>query len=908
MHRIQVLRSSSGNRGSRGGGGEIEELEPLDVAGASSDTSLWGSPSMEPEEKIYVAVGKEFKESKSTLVWTLQNFPRDKKLVLVHVHRPAQLINMMGAWVPASRLTGQQVNAHRLLEKEKMNKALDEYLALCANTKVQAEKLVIDMDDVAKGLLILIAQHGITKLVMGAAADRQYSKKMKEPKSKKAVTLQKEAPPSCSIWFVCKGHRICNRTTDWDDGKLPSTSTSPSSMSVQSEPFRKSRSQVNPISLPQEAFRHNRSWSDTYDSHAHRRETIGGLPREDPIRTVPQSLVNTEGNNIDVWEGISRKSSLSSDQSSLSPSDETNSFISASVPRYEDSENGSVMLPSLHESEEHFQVSSLRDEQEDESIEDDIYRRLRLAFAEAENSKHEAYEESRRRQRAERDCLEAVRKAKVAENSYAKELKRRKYVEEIVAREKLELDNLKCQLHEVTEELRKAHEQKSALEIQVSNADHVHRGLEEKLLAAQHFINSLQAERHELQRERDDAIKSKELLLEKEEINVGNRPGQNFSAFTYFELEQATNKFGNELKIGEGGYGSVYKGVLRHTTVAIKKLCTQGMQGQIEFYQEVEILSRVRHPNLVMLIGACVEDWCLIYEFLPNGSLEDRLLCKGNTPPLSWQARIRIATEICSALIFLHSHNPHRIVHGDLKPANILLDANLVSKLGDFGISRLLMQTNSGTTLYHRTDPKGTFAYMDPEFCATGELTPGSDIYSFGIIILQLLTGKPAFGIPKEVQDALNRGTLHMILDKSAGDLPFVQAKQLAHLGLRCCEVNRKCRPDLVNEIWRILEPMKKAVSACLSMSSVSSLEDDFHAPPYFMCPIFQEVMRDPHVAGDGFTYEGEAIRGWLEGGNKTSPMTNLNLPHTELIPNHALRSAIQEWLQQQQQLQLIKR
>lgn len=230
---------------------------------------------------------------------------------------------------------------------------------------------------------------------------------------------------------------------------------------------------------------------------------------------------------------------------------------------------------------------------------------------------------------------------------------------------------------------------------------------------------------------------------------------------------------------------------------------------------QVEVLSRVRHPNIVMLIGACVEEWCLIYEFLPNGSLEDHLLCKGDSPPLSWQARIRIATEICSALIFLHSHKPHSVVHGDLKPANILLGSNFVSKVGDFGISRLLLQSNSNTTLYHRTDPKGTFAYVDPEFCATGELTPGSDIYSFGIIMLQLLTGRPAFRISKEVHDALARGTLHMILDKSAGNWPFVQAKQLAHLSLRCCEVSRKTRPDLVNDIWRVLAPMTKAALTC---------------------------------------------------------------------------------------------
>ena len=258
---------------------------------------------------------------------------------------------------------------------------------------------------------------------------------------------------------------------------------------------------------------------------------------------------------------------------------------------------------------------------------------------------------------------------------------------------------------------------------------------------------------------------------------------------------------------------------------------------------QVLVLSRVRHPNLVTLIGVCSEARALIYEFLPNGSLEDRLDCKNNTPPLTWQVRTRIAAEICSSLIFLHSNKPHPVVHGDLKPENILLDANLVSKLSDFGVCRLLVQsaTCTTTTFCHLTLPKGTFVYMDPEFLATGELTPRSDVYSFGVILLQLLTGKPAFGIVKEVKEALENGLLHEIIDPIAGDWPFVLAKQMAHLGLSCCEICRKNRPDLVTEVWRVLEPMLKTTS--LSMSSLSfgsDMDDNISTPNYFICPIFQ--------------------------------------------------------------------
>ncbi|XP_078173005.1 U-box domain-containing protein 33-like [Carex rostrata] len=190
-----------------------------------------------------------------------------------------------------------------------------------------------------------------------------------------------------------------------------------------------------------------------------------------------------------------------------------------------------------------------------------------------------------------------------------------------------------------------------------------------------------------------------------------------FAEYSYSELQVATKDFNKSFKLGEGGFGTVYKGILQNTTVAvaIKMLKEGSSQGAKEFNQEVEILSKVRHPNLVKLIGACAESRALIYEFLPNGSVEDRLRCKNNTLPLPWQARVHIAFEICSALSFLHCSEPHGIVHGDLKPDNILLDGNNTSKICDFGLCRELNWTDSASIPYHWTDcPKGTFAYMDP--------------------------------------------------------------------------------------------------------------------------------------------------------------------------------------------------
>ena len=207
------------------------------------------------------------------------------------------------------------------------------------------------------------------------------------------------------------------------------------------------------------------------------------------------------------------------------------------------------------------------------------------------------------------------------------------------------------------------------------------------------------------------------------------------------------------------------------------------------------------------LIGACAEPCALIYEYLPNGSLEDRLRCKDNTSPLSWQARDRNAFEICSALSFLHSIEPHGIVHGDLKPDNILLDENNTSKICDFGLCR---------ELYWTASPKGTFAYMDPEYLSTGKITPQFDVYSFGILLLRLGTCKNPRGIRQLVEEAQNKGTLEALIDSSAGPWPFRETEKLMSLGLRCSDPMRKNRPDLSTEVLKEIMSMLQEASACL--------------------------------------------------------------------------------------------
>ncbi|XP_047265325.1 U-box domain-containing protein 33 isoform X4 [Capsicum annuum] len=309
---------------------------------------------------------------------------------------------------------------------------------------------------------------------------------------------------------------------------------------------------------------------------------------------------------------------------------------------------------------------------------------------------------------------------------------------------------------------------------------------------------------------------------------------------------------------------------------------------------QAERLSRVRHPNLVTLMGICSESRSLAYEFLENGNLEDHLACREKSRPLHWHHRIRIAVEICSALIFVHANDPC-IVHGNLRPTNVLLDAKFVSKISDFGVHLLISQNENSNY-----DDLEASIYVDPECIDKGPVTVESDVYSFGVILLRLLTARPASGIVRDVKCALESGNLGSVLDSSAGDWPIDQAELLAYLALRCCEKDPLNRPNMLSEVWPIIEPMRDICTphSDLNTSSHSS-KSQKRIPPHFVCPIFQDVMEDPHIAADGYTYEGDAIKGWLYSGHNTSPMTNLKLDTCDLIPNYALYRAIQEWQQQ---------
>ncbi|XP_031372205.1 probable LRR receptor-like serine/threonine-protein kinase At1g06840 isoform X2 [Punica granatum] len=300
--------------------------------------------------------------------------------------------------------------------------------------------------------------------------------------------------------------------------------------------------------------------------------------------------------------------------------------------------------------------------------------------------------------------------------------------------------------------------------------------------------------------------------------------------FSFEELEKAASNFEIASQIGQGGYGKVYKGTLADgTVVAIKRAQQGSLQGQKEFFTEIELLSRLHHRNLVSLIGYCDEqsEQMLVYEFMANGSLRD-LLSARHGSPLNFAARLRVALGSAKGILYLHTEADPPIIHRDIKASNILLDSKFNAKVSDFGISRLFPEADADASVSAHifTYVKGTPGYVDPEYFQTHQLTEKSDVYSLGIVFLELLTGMETIShgkhIVQEVLAACRADLMFSIIDQSIGPYPDDCIKKLLGLALKCCEEEGEDRPMML-EVVRELEN----ITATLPQSDIITPESD---------------------------------------------------------------------------------
>ncbi|KAG2629131.1 L-type lectin-domain containing receptor kinase IX.1-like [Panicum virgatum] len=255
-----------------------------------------------------------------------------------------------------------------------------------------------------------------------------------------------------------------------------------------------------------------------------------------------------------------------------------------------------------------------------------------------------------------------------------------------------------------------------------------------------------------------------DLLDDDEPLEDDFEKGTGPRRFRYRELAIATRFFSDEEKLGEGGFGSVYHGYLRDMNlhVAIKRVSKTSKQGRKEYISEVRIISRLRHRNLVQLIGWCHGggELLLVYEFMPNGSLDTHV--HSHHKVLSWPLRHQIVLGIGSSLLYLHQDWEQCVVHRDIKPSNVMLDASLNAKLGDFGLARLVDHNRAS----HTTALAGTMGYMDPECMVAGSASAMSDVYSFGVVALEIACGRRPIVVLQEASTGTGTDeptTMHLV-------------------------------------------------------------------------------------------------------------------------------------------------
>ncbi|XP_039136107.1 probable LRR receptor-like serine/threonine-protein kinase At1g06840 [Dioscorea cayenensis subsp. rotundata] len=305
-------------------------------------------------------------------------------------------------------------------------------------------------------------------------------------------------------------------------------------------------------------------------------------------------------------------------------------------------------------------------------------------------------------------------------------------------------------------------------------------------------------------------------------------------SFTFQEMSQATDNFSNAAQVGQGGYGKVYKGILADgTVVAIKRAQEGSLQGSKEFFTEIELLSRLHHRNLVSLLGYCDEEdeQMLVYEFMPNLTLRDHLSSKSKNGPLSFSLRLRIALGSSRGILYLHTEADPPIFHRDIKASNILLDAKFIAKVADFGLSRLApLPEGEGTVPgYVSTVVKGTPGYLDPEYFLTHKLTDKSDVYSLGVVFLELLTGMQPIShgknIVREIMVAYQSGMVFSVIDNRMGSYPSECIEKFVALALRCCQDETERRPAM-SEVVRELESIWRMTPESDSVPSESMVTD----------------------------------------------------------------------------------
>ncbi|KAJ4841985.1 hypothetical protein Tsubulata_005413 [Turnera subulata] len=316
----------------------------------------------------------------------------------------------------------------------------------------------------------------------------------------------------------------------------------------------------------------------------------------------------------------------------------------------------------------------------------------------------------------------------------------------------------------------------------------------------------------------------KNILEKYHKNNQNNSQDLELPVIQFSAIAKATQNFSSKNKLGKGGFGTVYKGTLSDgQEIAVKRLSINSGQGLEEFINEVILIVKLQHRNLVKLLGCCVEgeERMLVYEYMPNKSLDYFIFDESKCKTLDWQSRINIINGIARGLMYLHQDSRVRIIHRDLKASNILLDYEMNPKISDFGMARIF----KGNQTEDKTNKVvGTYGYIAPEYAVKGRFSVKSDIFSFGVLVLEILSGKKnrGFSSPDHHHNLLGHAwklwmesrPLELVHDMPSGSADESQIERCIHIGLLCVQNQPEDRPNMSNVVLmlesQILLPQPK--------------------------------------------------------------------------------------------------
>lgn len=339
--------------------------------------------------------------------------------------------------------------------------------------------------------------------------------------------------------------------------------------------------------------------------------------------------------------------------------------------------------------------------------------------------------------------------------------------------------------------------------------------------------------------------------------------------FSFPDMQIATGNFHSKNVLGQGGFGIVYKGYLpNRTVVAVKRLRDPNLSGEVQFQTEVELISLALHRNLLRLYGFCLtsNERLLVYPYMPNGSVADRLReTGGEKPSLDWNKRMHIALGAARGLVYLHEQCNPKIIHRDVKAANILLDENFEAVVGDFGLAKLLDPRDSHVT----TAVRGTVGHIAPEYLSTGQSSEKTDVFGFGILLLELITGQKALNVGKgQVQKGMildlvktlnEEKRREVLVDRDLkGCFNADELEKVVELALMCTQSQPSARPKM-SEVLKVLEGITGQPTG--SSEDVPTAGTENNQLEGRMCSVSRNYTSDVHE-GSSFIIEAMELSG----------------------------------------------